>query len=125
VNIQANKIGISSAATFGILWIICSTAVHFALQPMMIIAGYMMHSNLSTLSWTLTFTGFLTELVAWAAVAGISGWLLASIYNRLQSGLKSSYVQPKHNKQFNSFASLLGRTAVGDAPINRLLCVST
>lgn len=122
MNIQANKIGISSAATFGILWIICSTAVHFALQPMMIIAGYMMHSNLSTLSWTLTFTGFLTELVAWAAVAGISGWLLASIYNRLQSGLKSSYVQPKHNKQFNSLASSLERCAVGDAQLTGAMC---
>ncbi|MFT7245162.1 MAG: hypothetical protein ACI82A_002527 [Candidatus Azotimanducaceae bacterium] len=83
MNIEANKIGISSAATFGILWIVCSTAVHFAPQPMMMITGHMMHSDLSALSWTLTFRGFLTGLVAWAAVAGISGWLLASIYNRL------------------------------------------
>jgi len=30
MNIEANKIVISSAATFGILWIICITAVHFA-----------------------------------------------------------------------------------------------
>jgi hypothetical protein len=83
MNIDANKIGISSAISFGILWVVCSAAVHFMPQPMMMITGHMMHADLTTLGWTLTFSGFLTGLVAWAAIAGVSGWLIASIYNRL------------------------------------------
>ncbi|MFT5788594.1 MAG: hypothetical protein ACI8SJ_000698 [Shewanella sp.] len=83
MNIDANKIGISSAVSFGLLWVVCSAAVHFMPQPMMTITGHMMHADLSTQAWTLTFLGFLTGLVAWAAIAGVSGWLIASIYNRL------------------------------------------
>jgi hypothetical protein len=83
MNIDANKIGISSAVSFGLLWVVCSAVVHFMPQSMMMITGHMMHADLSTLGWTLTFSGFLTGLVAWAAIAGVSGWLIASIYNRL------------------------------------------
>ena len=83
MNINANKMGISSAVSFSILWIACSTAVHFMPQPMMMMTGHMMHAVLGTLGWTLSFSGFLAGLVAWAAIAGASGWLIASIYNRL------------------------------------------
>ena len=83
MNIDANKIGISSAISFGILWVVCSAAVHFMPQPMMMITGHMMHADLTSLDWTLTFSGFLIGLVAWSTLAGVSGWLIATIYNRL------------------------------------------
>lgn len=83
MNIDAAKIGISSAISFGILWLVCSTAVHFMPQSMMMITGHMIHADLTTLEWTLTLSGFLTGLVAWALIAGVGGWLIASIYNGL------------------------------------------
>jgi hypothetical protein len=83
MNINANKIGIASAITFGLLWAVCSAVVHLLPQPMMMITGHMIHSDLSELGWNLTFSSFLMGLVAWAALAGISGWLIASIYNRI------------------------------------------
>jgi hypothetical protein len=83
MNIDANKIGISSAVSFGLLWVVCTAAVHVIPYPMMMLTGHMIHADLSTQGWTLTFLGFLTGLVSWAAMAGISGWLIASIYKRL------------------------------------------
>ena len=83
MKIDANKIGVSSAISFGVLWIICSGAVHFFPQPMMAITGHMMHVVLTSLDWALTFSGFLIGLIAWSALAGVSGWLIATIYNRL------------------------------------------
>jgi hypothetical protein len=83
MNIDGNKIGISSAVSFGILWLVCSAAVYFIPQPIMKITGHMMHADLSAVGWTLTVSGFVTGLLAWAAIAGVSGWLIASIYNRL------------------------------------------
>jgi hypothetical protein len=83
MNIDANKIGISSAVSFGILWLVCSAAVYFIPQPIMTITGHMMHADLSAVGGTLTVSGFVTGLLAWAATAGVCGWLIASIYNRL------------------------------------------
>ena len=75
MNINANKMGISSAVSFSILWIACSTAVHFMPQPMMMMTGHMMHADLGTLGWTLSFSGFLAGLVAWAAIARLANSL--------------------------------------------------
>lgn len=50
---------------------------------MIMMTGHMIHADLNTLGWTLSFSGFLAGLVAWAAIAGVSGWLIASIYNKL------------------------------------------
>jgi len=83
MNIIANKIGVSSAISFGILWIICSALVHFYPDPMMVITEYMLHADLSKIVWTLTFWGFAVGLVAWSALAGITAWLIATIYNKL------------------------------------------
>ncbi|GIU01561.1 hypothetical protein TSL6_20670 [Sulfurovum sp. TSL6] len=83
MNINAKKIGVSSAISFGILWIICSALVHFFPDPTMMITEYMLHADLSEIVWTLTFSSFSIGLLAWSTLAGISAWLIASIYNRL------------------------------------------
>ena len=85
MNINPIKIGISAALSFSLLWVICSIVVHFSPQPMMLVSGHMVHANLSGMSWTLTWTGFLIGLVAWAGVAAITAWLTAIIYNTLNN----------------------------------------
>tara|TARA_R110002074_G_scaffold176806_1_gene340287 strand:+ start:3312 stop:3467 length:156 start_codon:yes stop_codon:yes gene_type:complete len=48
-------------------------------------SGEMVHMQLNEMGWHLTLAGVVIGLVAWFVVAGIAGWLLAAIYNRLQS----------------------------------------
>tara|TARA_R100001369_G_scaffold476_1_gene1416 strand:+ start:1564 stop:1719 length:156 start_codon:yes stop_codon:yes gene_type:complete len=48
-------------------------------------SGEMVHMQLNEMGWHLTLTGVVIGLVAWFVAAGIAGWLLAAIYNRLQS----------------------------------------
>ena len=75
--------GIALAVTAAILWILCSLVVMAMPGPMMNMSGHMIHSDMNTMNWTLSFTGVFVGLVAWTVVAGIFGWLLAIIYNLL------------------------------------------
>ena len=77
------KFGMATAVASALAWLICSLAVWSMPAMTMAVGGNMMHMDLSQLGWHLTPVGVLAGLVAWVIVAGIFGWLLAAIYNRL------------------------------------------
>ena len=81
MNINPIKLGISSAAVFALFWVICSAIVYFVPEQMMLMTGHMAHVNLSDMHWTLTWSGFFIGLVSWAGIAGVTAWLIATIYN--------------------------------------------
>jgi hypothetical protein len=83
MKLYPNKLSTASACAFSILWVICSAVVYFIPDAMMSITGHMVHSDYSQLEWTLTGTGFVLGLIAWAFCAWISAWLIATIYNKL------------------------------------------
>ena len=74
---------IAAAGAFAIIWILCSTAVYLLPGAMMTMTGHMMHSDLSTMGWTLTGSGFIVGLVAWVFCAWLTALLIAIIYNKL------------------------------------------
>lgn len=76
-------LGLASASAAAILWLICSFLVFILPGMMMRMTGTMFHADFSGLNWILTFKGVLTGLISWSIVAGISGWLLAFIYNAI------------------------------------------
>lgn len=78
------KFGMASAITAAILWLACSLLVMLIPAMMLSMSGEMVHMQLNEMGWHLTFTGVVVGLVAWSVSAGIAGWLLAAIYNRLQ-----------------------------------------
>lgn len=83
MNLNTYKFCLASAISFSIIWIVCSLLVWFFPEMMMSMAGDMLHADLSSIDWQLSFRGVLTGLVAWAVTAGVIGWLLAFFYNRL------------------------------------------
>ena len=50
---------------------------------MMGISGNMVHEDFSSMQWSMEIQGLFIGLMAWPFVAGISGWLIALIYNKL------------------------------------------
>ncbi len=84
MNINSTKFGIASGLTASILWLICSVIVMVAPAMMLSVTGDMMHMQFNGMGWNLTLYGVCIGLIAWFAVAGISAWLLATIYNKLQ-----------------------------------------
>ena len=83
MKLNPTALGAASAISFSILWIICSAAVAVLPEFMMTMSGHMVHVSFSQMGWTLTWAGVLLGLVAWAAVAFVSTWLIAVVYNRL------------------------------------------
>ena len=77
------KFGTATAVASALAWLICSLAVWSMPAMSLAMGGNMMHMDLSQFGWHLTLAGVLAGLVAWLIVAGIFGWLLAAIYNRL------------------------------------------
>lgn len=84
MKINSIKFGISSAISASILWIICSVLVIFLPSMMLSMSGDMVHMQLNNMGWHLTFIGAVKGLIAWFAMTGLAGWILAGIYNRLQ-----------------------------------------
>lgn len=84
MKLHAYKFGIASAISASVLWVICSLLVMLLPSMMSSMSGDMLHMQLNDIGWHLTLIGVAKGLVAWFVLAGIAGWLLAAIYNRLQ-----------------------------------------
>ncbi|MEQ9209654.1 MAG: DUF5676 family membrane protein [Pseudomonadales bacterium] len=84
MKLHAYKFGIASAISASILWIICSLLVMLMPSMMLSMSGDMLHMQLNDMGWHLAFIDVVKGLIAWSVSAGIAGWLLATIYNRLQ-----------------------------------------
>lgn len=82
MKLNANALAISFAITAVIFWIVCSALVYAWPGPMMNMTGDMMHAELSHMTWSLNITGFFAGLVIWTVVSGITGWIVAVVYNR-------------------------------------------
>ncbi len=75
----------ASAATAAVLWIICSLFVSSMPSMMMDMTGHMLHADLTSQMWTMTMIGFVFGLILWAVTCWITGWLLATFYNKFAS----------------------------------------
>ena len=84
MKINAIKLGLASAISASVLWVICSLLVLLMPSMMLSVSGDMMHMQFNNMGWHLTFLGVVKGLVAWSISAGITGWLIGFVYNRLQ-----------------------------------------
>lgn len=83
MNMNANKLALSTAAAFVVLWIGCSLVVVLFPAGSMTLTGHMFHTDLQPMTWTLTWTGFFAGLSGWAILGGVTAWFVATIYNRI------------------------------------------
>lgn len=83
MRLDAKRLALATAMITAILWLLCSAAVSLAPAPTMMITGYMVHADLSTVSWSLSWGAVLIGLVAWTISTAVAAWLLAWTYNRL------------------------------------------
>ena len=83
MNLNANKLALSTAITFGLLWVICSALVALIPGATLRMTGYMVHAELAAFQWSLSFANFIGGLVLWSVLSGLVVWLVARIYNRI------------------------------------------
>ena len=82
MKLDPKALALASATTSAVLWIVCSILVALLPGMMMNMTGDMVHTNMGQMSWSLNFVGFSVGLLVWAALFGVTGWLIAVFYNR-------------------------------------------
>ncbi|AGS39631.1 DUF5676 family membrane protein [Cycloclasticus zancles] len=83
MTLNAYKFGLASAISFSVIWLVCSLLVWLFPKMTMGIAGEMLHADMTSLGWQISSTGVVTGLIGWAVTAGVIGWFLVVIYNKL------------------------------------------
>lgn len=81
MRLSSFKFGLAAACAVGVTWIICSITVLLLPSMSLNLGGYMMHVDLSSMSWQMGFAGFLLGLILWSLLAGVIASLTAIIYN--------------------------------------------
>ena len=87
MKLNANKFALAAAISFAVLWVLCSLLVALLPNQSMHVSNAMLHSSVSW-QWDMHWLGLLIGLVTWSLAAGVSAWLIATIYNRLLEGGK-------------------------------------
>lgn len=77
------KFALASSISASILWLICSVLVMIMPGMMMSMSGDMVHMELNDMGWHLSLSGVIFGMMGWSIIVGTMGWILASIYNRL------------------------------------------
>lgn len=86
MKIHPLKFGLACAIGFSILWVICSALVMLFPSGMMQMTGGMIHGDLSQMQWEIGISGLIIGLIGWAIVAGVTGGLVAFLYDRMLAG---------------------------------------
>lgn len=89
MRLDARAFGLAAGTTAAALFILCAAAVAIAPGPTTAFVGYLIHTDLSGLSRSLTLSNFAGGLVSWALGTALTFWLVAAIYNRL-IGIRST-----------------------------------
>lgn len=85
MKMSARASAISVAGAFAIIWTLCSLLVHLFPSSMLTMTGYMFHADLDEFRWTLSWSGYVMGMFTWVISAGFTGWLAATIYNKVSS----------------------------------------
>lgn len=94
MRLDARAFGFAAGTTAAALFILCAVAVAIAPGPTTAFAGYLIHTDLSGMSRSLTLGNFVGGLICWALGAALTFWLVAAIYNRL-IGVRSPVTGPR------------------------------
>ena len=83
MKIESRKFAIACFIAASVVWVICSVAVMIMPMSSMQMTGHMVHGDFSNQQWAMDSHGFLFGWVGWALSAGLIGWMIAALYNRL------------------------------------------
>lgn len=81
--LNPGRFGFAAAGATLIVWVVCSILVFALGRMMMDMTGYMMHGEFSGMNWSMSMSGVLYGGAAWVIAVGITGWLIALLYNAL------------------------------------------
>jgi 2TM family of unknown function (DUF5676) len=83
MRLDARAFGTAAGMVAAALFTICALAVAVAPEGTTALASYLIHMDLSGMTRTMTFGGFIGGLVIWTLGTGVTFGAVAEIYNLL------------------------------------------
>ncbi|MGB7300102.1 MAG: DUF5676 family membrane protein [Burkholderiaceae bacterium] len=85
LKLNAPRFGLASAVAALIVWVICSLLVFGLGAMMMDMTAYMVHGEMSGMNWSMSLQSVMLGGLAWVLSFGVTGWLIAALYNSFGS----------------------------------------
>ena len=79
------KFALAATLTTAVIWVICSLLVFLLPQATIMASSDMIHMDIQDMMWSVTLSGFIKGLILWSLSVGLSAWIFAVIYHRLDS----------------------------------------
>ena len=85
MKLNEKAFALACAAAFGIVWLVCSMMVMMLPDMMSSLTGNMLHTDWKILGWQMSFIGVFIGGFFWVLFAGVTGGIVAKVYNNLNS----------------------------------------
>ncbi len=83
MKLNTNAFALAAASAVAVVWVACSILVALVPDMSMNMTGYMIHADFGAMQWNMNFGGFVAGLFMWSIFAGVTAWLIATVYNKL------------------------------------------
>lgn len=84
-NLDARAFGLAAATIAAVLTTICALGLAVAPRATTAVASTLVHLDLSEMSRSLTWGGYLSGLIAWTIGVGLVFWAAGTLYNRFSA----------------------------------------
>ncbi len=81
--LNSSALAAAFAGAVAIIWFICGLLIWLMPSMMVGMSGHMLHTDFGDMSWHMPLIGFLIGGLAWTVVAGVTGYLIGWLYNRV------------------------------------------
>lgn len=77
------RVAVAAAGATGLLWVLCSLVFLYQPEMMIRLTGHMLHADLSSISFNLSWTGFFVGLLGWMVTAAAVALTSIGLYSLL------------------------------------------
>lgn len=85
MKLNEKAFALACATAFAVVWVVCSVLVMVMPEMMSNMTSKMLHTDWQIMGWHMSITSVILGGILWALLAGITGWLIAKIYNMQSS----------------------------------------
>lgn len=90
--LNARAFGVAAGTVAGSISALCALALVFAPAATRAVAGLLIHSDLSGLAVSVTWSSVVTGVIGWGLIAGLAFSAAAGLYNRWSGAARTTPV---------------------------------
>ena len=89
--LDARAFGFAAGTVASVISAVCAFALWIAPGATRVVAGYLVHSDLSGLAVSVTWASFFSGVIGWGLIAGLAFSAAAGLYNRFSAAARAEH----------------------------------